>query len=579
MKEIDPTAMEIIRYGMLQAAEEMKLKLMKTSIDTTIYVAKDFSCGVFNAKGELIAQSLGLPHFLANLGKSITSSAEDIGGFDKFEEGDVYMTNDPYRVVLHLPDIDVLMPLFYEGRLVGFTASRAHWADIGASEPMTVKAQEIYQEGVLFRSIRAYKDGKPIPDILRIIRENSRLPETSERNLRAQVAASLAGKARMVAVIDKYGVDSFLAALDGILKHGEEIARSQIRNIPDGEYSEEGYIDNDCVDLQTPVRIAVKVIVNGDSMTVDLTGSAERGKGCMNSGRVQTITECRMGFASLMPSGFPINEGIFKPLNVAIPSNSIFDADKPSATTLSYQAGDVVKDLMQVALAPVIPGGMCASNYGNACNLMITGYTPDKEYFFLVDVNAGGAGAKPFEDGENALIFGDLANVPVEVKEKKWPLRVERYQLRQNSEGPGKYRGGCGILEDTRFLGERGNLVTWIARYQVPTFGVLGGGSPPGNWAFINPDTPQEKDVPRVSGEPIKKGDLIRLVCGGGGGYGDPLERDPESVRLDVLDDLITKTRAREAYGVCFEEGPELQVDIEGTNSLRSQIKESRLEA
>ncbi len=571
-KNINPTTMEVVRYGMLQTAEEMTLKLMHASNDMVIYVSRDFSCGVFTAKGEMIAQSLGLPHFLANLGKSVTSTAEDIGGFDKFSEGDVYLTNDPYRVVLHLPDVDVLMPVFFKDQLVAFAASRAHWIDIGASQPGTNNATEIFQEGVIYRSLRVYDNYEPIPDILRLLRENSRAPDVIESNLRAQVAASIAGRDRIIATIEKYGVDSFLSAFDGILKHGEEIAHRRIGTFPDGEYAAEGYIDNDAQDLNVPLKICVKVRVDGNQMSVDLEGSQPKVLGCMNSGREQTITACRMGFAALMPVGFPINEGVFKALNVIIPSGSIFDGQKPSATSLGYQAGDIAKDLMQVALAPVIPEVVCAANYGNAANLLLTGIGKDGSFGLLVDVNAGGAGAKPFEDGENAMIFGNLANIPVEVKEKTFPGIIERYRLRQNSEGPGKYRGGFGLELDMRFTGVQGWITTWIARYQVPTFGILGGGVPPLNKAVLNPGTPDEKDISRVAGEPLKEGDLIQLVTSGGGGYGNPFERAPKRVKADVLDELITLGRAKAEYGVVFEKSG-YNIDEANTKVLRKSLK------
>ena len=575
MKKLDAATMEVIRYGMLQATDEMKVKLHKSSIDPLVYIARDFSCGVFNAKGDLIAQSLGLPHFLANLGRSITTTAEDIGGFKNFEDGDVYMTNDPYRVVLHLPDIDVLMPVFYRGKLIGFTASRAHWSDIGAAEPMMMRATEVFQEGVLYRSIRAYEKGKPIPSILRLIRGNTRMPEAIERNLRAQVAASLAGKERMLATIEKYGVETFTLVLDGILKHGEEIARRRIRSIPNGVYKAESHIDDDGIDLGKPLKVSVTVTVEDDSMTVDLKGSNKPVKGPMNSGSVQTITECRLGFAALMPVGFPINEGVFRPLNVVIPEDSMFDAKWPAATFLSYQAGDLAKDLISAALAPAIPNEVCAPNYGNAANISFWGYRENGEFYICTGCNAGGAGAKPFEDGEDAFIFGDLANIPVEVTEKMFPLKVERYQLRQNSEGPGKYRGGFGLVLDVRFLDKEGCLSSLIARYQVPTFGILGGGSPPSNWAWINPDSENSKDVCRATSVPLRQGDLVRLVTSGGGGYGDPLERDPELVRSDAMKGLITVRHAEEIYGVILE-GPSLSVDKKRTKIMHEQLRKER---
>lgn len=574
MKNTDAVTFEIIRYGLLQAMEEMKIKLIKTSIDKTIYVSKDFSCGIFDAKGDLVAQSLGLPHFVANLQKSIITTAEDIGGFEKFKEGDVYISNDPYRVVAHVADIDVFMPVFYQQRLVGFTASRAHWADIGAAKGFITNATEIYEEGILLPSVRAYRGGEPDPSILRILRANSRMPETSEGNLRAQVAASRAGKARMIAAVEKFGVDTALEAMEAILDHGEAIARKRISSIPSGTYSGTGYVDDDTINLERPLKVAVKATVEGDEMVIDLSGSARRTAGSMNIGRQLTETVCRMALCYLMPKDFPVNQGIFRPLRIIIPEGSIFAAEKPSATTLGYHAGDVACDLIRTVLAPVIPESTCAPNYGGACNTMITGYDQDGEYFFVVGINAGGGGAKPFEDGEDAMIFGDLANVPAEVKEKTWPLRVERYALNEDSEGPGKHRGGFGIVEDIRFQGEAGSLTAWIARHRVPSFGVLGGGCPRCNSAYINPGKPDERVVPRANSEPLKKGDLVRLSCGGGAGYGEPTERKPDEVLRDVVHGLVSVERAREVYGVVLTgELPYLEVDLKETRRRREQAQ------
>lgn len=578
MKEQSVAELEIIRYALLQAANEMKIKLMKSSADPLFYESKDFSVALFTSTAEIVAEAPGLPHFLGNMGAAVKVTAEDIGGFDKFELGDIYLNNDPHNATLHIYDMTLISPIFYEEELIAFSSSRAHWTCMGAAEPMAqTNADNMYKEGNLYRSIRLYEKGKPAEQVIKIIRDNSRLPDRSERDLYAQVASCYVGEKRLMALVKKYGKDSILRSMDAILMHGERIARSRIRQIPNGEYKANGYFDNDSINLDVPLKVCVRVVVHEDEMTIDLTGSNPRVRGNTNCGRNQAITECRWAYGAIIEPHIS-NDGIFRPLHVIIPENSIFDAKKPDATMLGYGVADVAKDLIWTALASVIPTKVCAPNYGQMTNAILYGWWQNEEMWIVVDPQAGGSGGNAYWDGQNAMTFGDLANISVETLERITPIKVERYELRMDSEGPGKNRGGFGLIRDLRFVGRRwsgdklskeARSSSLVGRSEVPTWGILGGHSPPPNLTIINPGRPDEKAQSRFHGYPLKCGDVVRMLTSGGGGYGNPLERDVRLVQKDVRDGLVSVKRAKEVYGVLLDSDT-YEIDMEGTEKLRS---------
>jgi len=587
-KELSESTREIIRYALIEAANEMKIKLIKMSVDTLFYEAKDFSVGLFNSKGEMLSQAAGLPHFLGNLGQSIKETAKDIGGFDKFKPGDVYITNDPYSATLHINDMTVIYPIFWDDELIAFSVARGHWSGIGAAEGVqVVSADNMFKEGNVFKSIKLWDRGKLNYEVMKIITYNCRIPDKIERDLYAQKAACYVGEQRLKSLVKKYGKERFFDYTDAILDHAERFARNNVKKIPDGEYEASGYWDDDGVNLNVPIPIHVKVIVNGDEVTIDLTGSSKRVPGSANCGRTQSETECRWAYCAIVAPFLPTNEGIFRPLHVIIPEGSIFNAKKPDATYLGYGPADVAKDLIYTALAPAIPRKVCAPNYGQMENGAFYGiWSKAQEFWYGWVMMAGGTGGNFYKDGQNAMTFGDLSNEPQEKIERNYPFKVIRYTLPSDSEGAGKHRGGFGLLCEVEFTGKRwsgddvckeAKVCSYAGRGKnAPTWGILGGHSPRlPNYIKVNPGTPEEVDAFRKSGYPLKIGDVVQFYACGGGGYGDPLERDAKLVQEDAREGLISVKRAKEIYGVVLDPDT-YKIDVEETKEFRQRLLASR---
>jgi len=548
---VDAATVEIIKNRIIHASREAYTVLARTSSNPIIYEGLDFSVGLLSPKAELVAQAAGLPQFLGNLGVSIKSIVNDIGGFEAFEPGDIYMTNDIYTACLHLPDMTICSPIFLKDELVGFTFTRAHWWDIGSSVPIGGIATDRFQEGVTYKSVRLYERGKLNESIMRIILSNTRLRDFIASDVNSQVAACRIGEKRYLAIIEKYGKDTLMKSINEMLAHGEKTALNALKQIPNGEYVAEGYADNDGIKLDVPLKVKVKVVVDEDEMTIDLTGSNSRCKGNVNAGIGQTITACRTAYMNLIAPNYPINEGLFRPLKLVIPEDTIFNAKEPDSTMFSWMPLEVAIDLVFTALSPVIPNRVVAPNYGSSCISHIHGIDPkNKKLIVWSDTEGGGWGAKPFDDGENAILFGDTRNTPIEFMENRYPLMVERYELRQDSGGPGRYRGGLGIRKDYRILAEEARGIWIFERAIYPPWGILGGKEAVPSNVVVNPGTPGEEAVPKQSDYPLKRGDIVSLRTAGGGGYGSPSERKIEKIESDILNGYISIDHAIRFYEI-----------------------------
>lgn len=546
---VDPITLEVIHNSLLSAALEMKVDLQRTAHSPIINDGLDFSVAVFNANAETVAQAPGLPSFLCDMPTAIHSVLEDIGGPEHLAEGDVYLTNDPYVNTNHVHDVNVIRPIFFEGKLVGFAGSRAHWHDIGgASGAGGFNSTEIFQEGLILRSIRLYDRDVLNVDALRIILENNRLPEAVEGDLLAQVGASRIGEQRILEILHRYGRDRFESTVRHIFSNGEAQARSALATIPPGTYAAQSCLDHDGVEVTVPLIIRATVIVHNRGLHVDLTGSSPRCRGPFNSNPNTTTSICRMIFKMLTTPNEPANEGHFRPLTVDIPKGSIFDARKPSPTMAGFFAHKVLEDVIKEAIAPAIPDRVNAHDYGKCTPVHIKGWEGDR-FFILPDTEGGGWGGKPTGDGESALLYGDVKVVPAEVLESKYPVRLLQYRLRKDSAGAGRFRGGLGVVKDYKALTDL-RLNAGLDRQVCPPQGILGGRPALPNRVVVR-GADNEKVLPsKVTDYAIHEGEVISIQTGGGGGYGDPLDRPLWDIAEDLREGLISEDHAREAYGV-----------------------------
>ena len=549
---VDPITVEVIHNALLAAAIEMKVDLQRTAHSPIINDGLDFSVALFNESGETVAQAPGLPDFLCDIPTAILSIANDIGGFARFHPEDVYLTNDPYLNTNHTNDVNVIKPIFCGGQLVGFAGARAHWHDIGgASGAGGYNSTEIFQEGLILRSIRLYAEGKLNHDVMRIILENNRLPDAVGGDIQAQVASCIVGERRYLETIDRYGVETVRAAIARIFANGEAEARAALLAIPEGEYTSESWLDHDGVDLDQPLRVRATVRVQDGGMEIDLTGSSPRSRGPFSSNPNTTTSICRMIFKMLTTPTQPANEGHFRALLVKIPPGSLFDARKPSPTKLGFFAHQTLIDVIKAALARAIPDSVNAHDYGKCTPVHIKGWEGER-YFILPDTEGGGWGGKPTGDGESALLWGDVKVVPVEVLESKYPVRLLQYRLRQDSGGPGRYRGGLGIVKDYLVLVDV-KLNAALDRQLWPPQGILGGQPALHNQVIVTlSDGTSTRLASKVTDYPVPAGSIISLQTGGGGGYGDPSQRERWLIEADLAEGLVSRAHAESAYGGKF---------------------------
>ncbi|WP_033209730.1 MULTISPECIES: hydantoinase B/oxoprolinase family protein [Streptomyces] len=548
---IDPVTTEIIRCALLQAAEDMNTTLIRSAYTPTIYEAKDCAVALLDRDHHVLGQSSGLPIFLGNL-EECTRATERMYGREVWQEGDVWVLNDSYIGGTHLNDVTVYAPIHVGGELVGFAASRAHWIDMGSKDPGgSMDSTTIYQEGLRMGPLKIYERGVPCVLTQDLIARQVRFPQPTLGDMRAQVACALTGGRRLGEIVERWGTDTLLAARDAIFEQTERLEREQIAAIPDGVYEATGQLDNDGIDLGTPLHVTVRVTVDGDRMTMDVTDCADQATGPVNCGAAQTVAACRVGYKLLVSGEVPLNGGSFKPLDVLTRPGSMLAAVEPAACQYYYSHLGLVIDLVVRALAPALPEKAAAASYGDSMIVQFTGVDPRTDKLFVSqEATVGGWGAWQTGDGETCLINnvnGSLRDMPVEVLETLFPVRVEEYAVRVDSAGAGRTRGGNGVVRQYRFTADQ-DLSLWWERSVTPAWGLFGGeaGAPPR--VTLNPGRGDERSLLKTNALPVREGDVLRCESGGGGGFGPASERTVEAVADDIRQGLLSAVRAEADY-------------------------------
>ncbi len=567
----DPITTEIIRNAFVSCAQDMNATLIRSSYTPIIYEGKDCSVAILDEHGDVLGQSLGLPLFLGNLEICVKLAAE-MFGWDAFRPGDVFYMNDSYMTGTHLNDATIFGPIHWNDRLVGFSATRAHWLDVGGKDaggPMD--SREIYQEGMRFAPTRIYDRGEAREDIIDVLRRNGRFGYSLVGDMNAQVAACRTGEARFRAILDRFGYDTYVEAREEIYRQSEQLEREAVAAIPDGTYRAEGFVDEDGLG-HGPIPVKLRVDVAGDHMTIDLEGSSPQTEGPVNCGFAQTVSACRVAFKLLISPERPVDGGTFHTLDVKAPERSIFDAHEPAACQWYFTPLGLLIDLVVTALAPVLPDKVAAAHFGDSMVLFLAGKDPRNADapFLHVMPHAGGWGGFEGGDGQDGLINnvnGGFKDYPVEVFEVKFPAMIRNYGFRPDTGGPGRFRGGCGLFR--RFDVEpEAFLYLWLDRSVTPGWGLFGGRDAVGPDVIINQGRPDERRMLKVNAHPLAAGSVVDLLTGGGGGFGEAFERDPERVRVDVLDGYVSREAAERDYGVVLDQT--LEVDGEATQERRA---------
>ena len=570
MKKADPISTEIIRNAFISIAQDMNAVLIRSAYTPVIYEGKDCVVALLDEKGEVLGQSSGLPLFLGNLQVCVQETAK-MYGWDYFKEGDIFFVNDSFFTGTHLNDITIFAPIFWKGKLAGFSASRAHWLDVGGKDPGgSMDSTNIYQEGFRWPVTRLYENNEPRKEIIEFLRINGRFGYSLIGDMNAQIAAGKTGEKRFQGILDRFGTDLVRSARDEIFRQSEELEREAVRKIKNGTYYADGFLDDDGLGSD-PVKVNMKVIVEDEKITIDLDGSANQTQGPVNCGFAQTISACRVAFKLLINPKRPVDGGTFKTLDVAAPKGSIFKAEEPAACQWYFSSLGLLIDAFVKALSSSVKELSAAAHYGDSMVIFIGGVDPRNNFPFLsVEPTCGGWGGFEGSDGADALINnvnGGFKDLPIEVFESKYPVSIFNYGFRENSGGLGKSRGGVGLYREYT-INTDGFVSLWFERSVTPAWGLFGGkdGLPPNvNIKIPNED---EKNLLKANGLQIKKGTVLTTYTGGGGGFEEPLERDPENVLNDVKNRYVSIEKAKEDYKVSIT--ADLKIDQKATEKLRN---------
>ncbi|WP_152095388.1 hydantoinase B/oxoprolinase family protein [Rhizobium dioscoreae] len=553
---VDPVTQEIIEGKLAATVDEMGLVMARTSMSPVIYEVLDFACGLLTRDGELVAQMNGITLFTGTFGTQVKSLIALYG--DDLEDGDILLTNDPYSGGTHACDFAIVKPIFFGGRILAYAINVAHYLDVGGSVPgsLAPNATSVFQEGLRLPGVKVVRSDRFSGEVLRIIRENVRLPEVAIGDLTAQVATVRVAARRMGELAHKYGTDVVEAAFNHLLSVSEKQARAAITALPDGIYEAEDIIDGDGVTTD-PISVKVAVTISGDRLTADFTGCPPAVAGPINCAAGALQSAVRTIFKALVAPQAPSNEGWFRPLSVIAPKGSVFTAEKPSPTGWYYEGSVHASELVWKALAKLMPERFSAGSYTSLCVLYVSGKDEAGQPFIHIEPQHGGWGASRDGDGANALIAltdGDTYNYSVEVIEARFPLLVRRYGLNvEGGSGAGRRRGGFGVIRDYEILGDGASAYCSFGRTDTPPWGIEGGKSGSINLLQLQESGGKVRNFGREPHIELKRGDLVRIITGGGGGWGDPRAREREQVRRDVEDGYITSEMARSLYA--YEEG------------------------
>ena len=583
---LDPITMQVVLGALENAAVEMGHKLARMSYSSIIRESEDFGCALVDIEGQQLCESTHstplqsgpIPGYV----KGIREIMEERG--ERFEPGDVILHNSTYHGASHGPDFGLCIPVFHERELIGFSVTTAHHLDVGASTPGScgiVDAVDAYAEGLQFKAIKVYEKGKKNTFIWNILKDNIRSSDMVVGDIEAQIAAARIGMERYLEIVNKYGLETVKATAEGLTNYSEKMMRNAISKLPDGEYYAEGLMDG-YLDSEDPtkkdLKIAVTLKVKGDELVVDLTGTSPQIddrpinmplKGTVDIAIYLTLRSILLDAVEF--GNFPQNTGLTRPIQIVAPEGTLCNPKFPAPTIARFCSGNAVADTLMKALAEVVPKQVSAG-VGNLKVLAMSGKR-GKDYWVYMDIVEGSYGGRYGKDGMDSVdtLYANTRNNPIEDIESHYPLRVSQYELRNHECAPGKWRGGIGSIREITFLEDGG-------------FSLEGDGHKYKPWGFANGEDGKvaelsirlpdgiEKNLPsKIPNTTVKKGSSLKMTGPCGGGYGNPLERSPQTVFEDYLDDYILSEQARNDYGVVITK--EGQLDLAETQKLRKSMQ------
>ncbi len=579
MKEVDPITAEVVRCGLETIANEMGDTMIRTATTPTFSESHDFSTAIFDGKGRIVALADALPIHMGASKFSVMAALKEFR--DDLHTGDLIIVNDPYHGGSHLPDWTMMTPIFFDGRLIFFPVTRAHQGDTGGAVPggYNPAATDIWQEGLRLPPIKIYDRGKPRNDIIKMLQINNREP-TFLGDLKAMMGSVRVAERRLLELLKKYGAATVLECLDYIIDYTEKRFRAEISEWPDGTYRGEAYLEHDCQGVED-ITVRAVVTVSGDSLTIDFTGSDPQTPGFINSSIPNSYSFIFLTLSSMIDDSIPRNEGLFNPVQIILPEGTVVNPRPPApCTACTLHAGGEIGEAVACALEQAIPEKAYIQNIKLGMPLVTYGANPLTGEFYVdqnVIMAAGWCNAAYGVDGWGAMapFFGAMTMATGELHDMYFPVQTLGREYITDSGGAGKWRGGCGAALKMKSLAPM-FLHTYAIGTKYPMRGFNGGidGSP--NRYVVREGTPNEMLVEKTAfEEPLSPGNIIHAKLGGGGGWGDPLERDPAAVLDDVIDEYISLESARRDYGVVIDETT-MTVDEKASRDLRMMLAEER---
>ncbi len=568
---VDPVSFEVIKNALDSIADQAAIALMRSAYSTLIRDSLDYSTAVFDADGRMLAQGLTTPFHLGSFPDAMRHLLETYG--DSAVPGDIFIANDPYGSGgMHLPDFYVIKPVFVDDERVGFVTTLAHQQDVGGISPgsNSVHSTEIFQEGLRIPLLKLYDGGTPNETLFGIIAKNTRVPDEVLGDIRAQIAGCVTAERALVELVRKFGQETLVTYYDALLAYSERVMRATIADLPDGRYAYTDYIDG-LGDAPQPLAFKASVVIDGDELTVDWTGTAAQVPAGINAPVPFTKSATYLAARVLVREDLPNNEGYMRPLRTVAPAGTIVNPVEPAACACRGIVGMRCFDAILGALAQAVPDLIPAAGEGGVSWPTIGGYEDGRPFVYAESL-MGSWGGRPWGDGVEGIAHpgANQPNQPVEMIEATKPLRVRRYGFVPDTGGAGLFRGGLSVTKEIEILAREAVLTIRTDRRDHLPYGLNGGSPGSPSWNIVNPGTPGERILPVLPTEAVRlvQGDLFKHVLAGGGGWGDPLMRDSQAVLEDVLDGKLTPGYAMDVYGVVVDVETQA-VDETATSALR----------
>ncbi|MDL2273738.1 hydantoinase B/oxoprolinase family protein [Oscillospiraceae bacterium OttesenSCG-928-G22] len=561
-KQIDQITLDIIRDTFQAIGEEMFISTARASKSPVIYEVLDFASGLTNHRGDLLTQGNGITGFVGMLSTMVHEVLLRFNGGADLVDGDIILCNDPYAGGgSHLSDVGLVMPIFFDGEIVAYSVNKAHWTEVGGKNPgsWSSDATEVYQEGILFPFVKIFKAGSIDNDLLNIIKENVRTPDLSVGDMMAQIAGLRTGQKRMLELCEKFSVETVQFAIDKFLKASEEISKKKVLEIPEGEYTAVEYVDDDGLS-DDPIKIQVKVTIKDGRFIVDYTGTDPQVSGPINTSYAALSSGVRTIFLASTDPSQDVNDGVFKPIEIIAEEGSILNCQKPASVSICWESELMSIDVVQKALAPIVPDKLVAANHTTVGAFNFQVWHPDhKEYNINVAPSLAGWGAGRGFDGQSGQFStgnGESFNIPVEILESKYGFHVDEYCFvtQIDGAGAGEFRGGAGVRRAYRMRSDGSYFTGSLGRSKFPPWGLAGGNEGSRNYfEVLKKDGSVEGPFGKMAQYPLKEGDAIVFNTSIGGGYGNPLMRSVEKVEMDAKDEFISVREAEAVYGVILD--------------------------